>query len=58
MSFDLERVSSIDLRSLSLTALDSMQRVPFVNIFTIALRRQLKVYFREMKNLIHLKKLP
>jgi hypothetical protein len=40
------------ITSLSRAAFDSMQRVPFVSIFSIAFRRQLKVYFREMKNII------
>jgi hypothetical protein len=60
VSFVTERgaSSSLDMAGLSRvanTALDTVQRVPFVNIFSIALRRQLKVYFREMKNLINSK---
>jgi hypothetical protein len=47
--------SSLDITGISLAALDTVQRVPFINIFSIALRRQLKVYFREMKNLINSK---
>jgi hypothetical protein len=42
----------IDIASISIAALHSVERVPFVSIFSISLRRQLKVYFREMKNVI------
>jgi hypothetical protein len=44
-----------DIAAISLAAIDSVQRVPFVSIFSIALRRQLKVYFREMRNVINSK---
>jgi hypothetical protein len=50
-----EQRQGIDIASISLAALDSVQRVPFVSIFSIALRRQLKVYFREMRNVINSK---
>ena len=38
--------------TITTNAIDKVQRVPFVNVFSVAFRRQLKVYFREMRNVI------